>query len=239
LKSRFKHTSGFTLIEVLIATVVLASVVALAGTSYSLYLQAWSKRAGGNERLFKEYRLNLLLKSSLESAFDYYVTDRLGARPTPFYPFFLGLTDELSFVTLSSVWHKGAPALARLRLEKESADLNGRRSLIYEEWPLNDRYLAFNEISEDWPALHQAVIFAGAENIKFRYYGFLKTRYQVEREREIDVLGWQGEFSGRKKYVLPRRIEITANFADDQKKVLTAYLKIENPLKRIYYTDSE
>ena len=127
---RHARTRGFTLIEVLISSMVLAVIIYLGTLSYSMFLSMWGERRLLDTKAVNKYRSHMLLRSSLESVYDYYVTDRANERLGLYYPFFKGEKDEMEFVTLSSVFKKGFPAAARLRITASTGSNRREQSAL-------------------------------------------------------------------------------------------------------------
>jgi prepilin-type N-terminal cleavage/methylation domain-containing protein len=230
------NNSGFTLIEVLIATMVLGAMIYLATFSYSAVLNVWGQRRLTDVRALSEYRNHALCRSALESVFDYYVTDPVSERQGAFYPYFKGEPDQLQFVTLSSVFHKGLPAAARLKVTAGSGDAEGTYLVTYEEMPLNRWYIRYDNQE---PAYTDAmVVYENIRAFKIRYYGLgvvgpfsgpgqtvVKTAYD-----------WYERFDGSVTRSIPELIEIQLYTEGNGETRLVFPVRVYNPGKRIAYS---
>lgn len=202
------NSAGFTLIEVLIATLVLSMVIYLATISYAVFLDTWERKRLLDVVAIQEYRSRFLLRNSLESIFDYYVTDPKSERINRRFPFFKGEKERLEFVTLSSVFHKGKPAVARIRLQKNEA--NDSKALIYEEASLEQRYIRYNDDS-----LEYEIGMPICENLKslhIRYFGVWETKFDLLKDAFVTEYKWQETFEGKKRNATPDIIEIKVGF---------------------------
>ena len=65
--TELRNPKGFTLIEVLISTMVLAVIIYLATLSYSMFLNTWGERRLSDTNAINKYRSHMLLRSSLVS----------------------------------------------------------------------------------------------------------------------------------------------------------------------------
>ena len=75
VKERLKHKqfSGYTLIEVLIAMVILMSLMFTANYSYSQYSGYWAGRLGQFDRTLFQFQGLLQVKDTIDSAIPYMV----------------------------------------------------------------------------------------------------------------------------------------------------------------------
>jgi len=191
--------NGFTLIEILVVTLILSVMVSLAFFAMGLYLKTWSGRSLGDTRTLQEYRSRTLVRHALESVWEYYVTDPANERIEIFYPFFKGETRSLTGVTTSSVFQKGVPAVFRIRLG-DGNETDG--SLIYEEAPLEKWYLRY---MNDSPVFaYSLVMMTRITQIGFRYYGFWEILPLAENEDIPQIVyRWQETFDGRERGDIP------------------------------------
>ena len=149
---------GFTLIEIIAATTILAIIIYLALTAYAFWGDAWRKGRLADTRSLDLYRSHILCRSAIESVCDYYVTDPVNERNRVHYPYFIGDGTSLAFVTLSSVFSKGMPAAARIRMAETET---GVQNLVYEETSLLRQYIRYEDKVPEYD--RQIVLF---ENVK-------------------------------------------------------------------------
>ncbi len=198
------NSAGFTLIEVLIATLILSMVVYLATISYAMFLDAWEKKRLSDISAIQEYRSRFLLRNALESMFDYYVTDPKSEKRDRRFPFFEGEKESLRFVTLSSVFHQGKPAVARIRLQKNEAD--DSKALIYEEASLEQRYLRYNDDSLEYG--NGMLICDNLKSLRIRYFGAWETKFDLLKDAFVTEYKWQETFEGNERNTIPDIIEM-------------------------------
>ncbi|MBC2696417.1 MAG: prepilin-type N-terminal cleavage/methylation domain-containing protein [Desulfobacteraceae bacterium] len=208
LRSAIRNcNAGFTLIEVLIATMILSALVYLATLSYSMFLTVWEKKRLTDTSAINDYRSHILVRSALESIYDYYVTDPANEKVGRYYPFFKGKRDMLEFVTLSSVFSKGFPAIARLKLERQDMAAGEHCNVIYQEAPLDQIYIKYADVKPEYS--HTIIVYTEVKKINIRYYGEWETRWIPERDNFDTVYRWQDTFHGEKRNTIPEIIELT------------------------------
>ncbi len=195
---------GFTLIEVLISSFVLAMMVTMAVMSYSFFLRTWQSRKLSDNSLLYEYRNSILVHYAMESIYDYFVTDHTNERRGRFYPFFRGERDQLHCVTLSSVFRRGLPAIACLRLAKIPG--SSLYNLVYEEAPLDTVYLRYNNRLPEYR--FSLVLFNEVQKVNIRYYGITEVRWIEKISAYHRIRKWKPTFSGRDINGIPEKIEI-------------------------------
>jgi len=230
-----KKNSGFTLIEVLVATIILASLVYLSTLSYSLFLRIWQQGGAKANVAVERYRTDSLLRSSLDSIYDYYVTDPANEKAGFYYPFFKGGPDEVEFVTLSSVFRKGWPAVARLRMREVQEREQSHYQVVYEETPLQDSYVKYNDFSQGYQ--HTMIVYDNVKNFRLRYFGEWEPEHVFGKATAPPVImyKWQDSFYGRKTGAIPRQIDLAVTIGDDHE-MLHYRVMAENVFKRSFFT---
>ncbi|MBF0225770.1 MAG: prepilin-type N-terminal cleavage/methylation domain-containing protein [Desulfobacterales bacterium] len=199
-----QRTNGFSLVEVLISTIILSLIVFIVSFSYSIFLRGWSAKKLIDIKAINDYRERTLLRNSLESAYDYFITDHSNEKIGFYYPYFNGHDSSIEFVTLSSVFWKGLPAAARLRADK---DENGLQKLIYEEVPLDSFFIKYD--SDKIIYKKSMIPYDNIKQISFRYYGLLKSVMNSLTLSFDFFYDWQNEFIGKDKRLMPEIIEIS------------------------------
>lgn len=224
--------AGFTLIETLIATVVLSAVIYLAMLSYSMFLNIWEKKRLTGISAINSYRSHVLVRSALESIYDYYVTDPADEKIGRHYPFFEGKRNMIEFITLSSVFKKGVPALARLRLESEDRDDGEYYRIIYEETPLDHTYIKYIGIKPKYS--NAMIVYTDVKRIKIRYYGEWETKWVPKLDDFKTVYKWQDTFDGQERNTIPEWIELTLDTRTAETTLLFQ-VKANNAYKRAFF----
>ena len=230
MRSSCGGDSGFTLIELLISTLILASIVLLAVLSYSTFLNTWESKRLTDLDALDEYRSHVLLRYALESAYDYFVTDPTNERLGVYYPYFKGYPDRLEFVTLSSVFFKGSPAAARMRIIKDD---NGEiQKLVYEEAPLDRIYIRYNDFEPEY--IEQMLPYRDLKNVNIRYYGLEEIRWNERLDNLEKIYGWQEGYQGEEKKDIPEMIELLLTTAEGDTR-LAFSVKGRNIYKKSFY----
>jgi len=224
------NQSGFTLIEMLVTTMILSVMVGLAFFAMGLYLKGWESNRFGDTSTIMDYRTQTLVRNSMESVWEYFVTDPANERIDVFYPFFKGKKTEVVGVTTSSVFHKGVPALFRFRLDAED---KAEKSLIYEETPLDDGFIRYEN---DLPAFSYSMVFMRRiKKLHFRYYGLWEILPpQGDGEDVIMVYRWLDVFDGRDRNAIPKIIEINLEMPETERQLIF-YVMSDNMSKAAMY----
>ncbi|GAP74603.1 hypothetical protein W04_1119 [Pseudoalteromonas sp. SW0106-04] len=153
--------SGFTLIELMLASSLLMLVMFSGYYAYSLYTDKWSKRT---DYFWGRTQKGLAFESItrvIESAYPYVVIDDKG-RPSQY---FSGDQDRVIFVSRSPIFtHKTAVVEFRI------IDHNGKKALLYNESAFANDFLLRQSDLIEWQ--HQVLLVEELRNIKFRYFGW-------------------------------------------------------------------
>jgi len=224
-------SKGFTLIEVLISTLILGIVIGIALMAGAGFMDVWQKSGILFSDVFVSARHRILLRESVESVYDYYVTDKTNhiwadEGKHHYFPFFKGNADSVEFVTLSSVFHYGAPAIAMLFTEKNDI---GKYNLVYKEADLNKFFIKYAQDKIDYS--RQIIIYKNLEKAGFRYYGLVETRVNTKLMTADDIFKWADGFSGSRTGHIPEQIEITIDSDDTGAKIIQFKVRAENNQK--------
>lgn len=206
---------------------ILAMVVSMAAFSLSMFMDLWRDDRYAGAEAIEEYRLASLLRSSLEGAYDYYVTDPANERLRNYYPFFFGNSDSLTYVTLSSVFSQDSPALVRISFKKE--DVAQGTAIIYQEALLDSTYVRYQD---QLPAFsHQLLLSESVTDAQFRYFGLWERIWQPALEDFLETERWQATFFGKEKKMIPKKVELTLTFPQG-KEVLLFPIRSYNVFKQ-------
>ncbi len=222
--------NGFTLIEILVVTLILSVMVSLAFFAMGLYLRTWNSRSLGDTQTLHDYRSRTLVRNAMESVWEYFVTDPANERIEVFYPFFKGKSRSVTGVTTSSVFHKGVPAIFQMRLYTGD---DTTRSMIYEEAPLDNWYLRY--VDESPVFSYSLVYMTQITEVRFRYYGLWEVLPLVENEMIPQmVYRWQETFDGLERMAVPQIIELTLKTAESTR-IMTFQVLADNTAKATLY----
>jgi hypothetical protein len=230
MQSSFRGNTGLTLIELLISTVILASIILLAVLSYATFLNTWESKRLTDSDALDEYRSHLLLRYALESAYDYFVTDPANEKIGVYYPYFRGYSDRLEFVTLSSVFCRGSPAAARIRIVED--DQEEDRKLVYEEASLNSTYLRYNDFEPEYK--DTMVPYKDLKSIGIKYFGLKERKWDSRLEDFQNIYGWQERYEGKKKRDIPEMIELLLTTEEGDRRLVFS-VKGRNLYKEFFY----
>ena len=194
LKRRLPASKGYTLIEVLMASLIFSIMVFLATFALDQSLRQYQGVMERGLNFWEDAKI-LWLQRSLSSAIDYYVYDE---RKKLWFPFFIGKVDLISYVSLSP-FSQDSPVLIVLKKESTERGYN----LVYYELPVLtsdlkdiENILVFEEYKKRGISF---VFFKDLENLNFKYYGY---------DRFRGFYDWFSEFEGSKFLQLPSIVKI-------------------------------
>ncbi|WP_220782408.1 pilus assembly FimT family protein [Shewanella sairae] len=194
------HTKGFTLIEILIAMLLLSMVMFIGSLSFSTFSQQWQKDMGTFTEEVANAKNLVLLQKAINGIANYIVKD---TDDDPAY-FFKGNDKYLVFITNKPVFSVGQQALVRLSV---AVNQDGSQQLVYEESPFDrNPLLRIDEL----PQSRFMQVLLTDEQIRFNYYG-----WQDQQQRSAYYEGeptspkWISEYFGENSGMLPYAINIT------------------------------
>jgi len=225
-----RKENGFTLIEVLISTTIIAIVVYLAFLAQSFFLNIWYSNKLASNIAMEEYRVHSLMRSAIESITEYFITDPESEKAGAYYPFFNADSSSVEFVTLSSVFFKGSAAAGKLFLKKNTKEKT--MALIYEEASLDATYIRYQ--GERIAYSRSMVIADGLSSVTFRYYGTWEIIWNDELEYFEANKQWQDVYQGKDRKTTPDIIEISLAGKDGEQR-LSFPVKSHNPYKAAFF----
>lgn len=220
-----KSEAGFSLIEVLVSTLILSLTIYMASVSCSIFLKIWGEKKFASYQNMHDYRKRALFRNSVESALDYFVEFGNSENRTVYCPFFKGTPDSITFVTFSSMFKSNKPAVASVIFEKKK---DSTLSVIYREAFFDESYLAHYD---DKIIFEKSVLlYEGLDDVKIRYYGLWKREIIDDSGSFRTLYKWQDEFDGSEKKRIPQIIEITLE-GDNISRKLNIPVRNNNPIK--------
>mgnify|MGYP006126238207 FL=1 len=196
-----KQYSGFTLIEVLIAMVILMSLMFTANYSYSQYSSYWAGRLGQFDRTLFQFQGLLQVKDTIDSALPYFVED--GQGEYTFY--FLGRDQGVTFVSAAPIFAvtQNDASVVRLFIEKVDA----RYQLVYEEAPLSDEILI--RLDQQLTFKYRLVLLSSSKPLSFSYFGWKQWQHKTQREDYDGILpSWQNSYDAAVSRVQPLAMQL-------------------------------
>lgn len=191
---------GFTLVEMLVAIVVLSLVIGISTYAYSLFARQWDDKLGRFEQAQAEYQRLEWLAAALEDTLPYIVRDDSGQ--IGFY--FLGRDEGLTLVTMSPIFQTGQPALIRVFREPDGS---GAWQLVYEEAPFDRQLLV--RADQRLEFRHRIVIARDLPRPEFRYFGWPDLSSWLTGD-DVPGVGraWFVEYDGMVRRYHPELIEL-------------------------------
>lgn len=202
-----KNHRGFTLVEILIAMLILSAVMYIGSMSFSVFSQKWQQGQARFDTAAERARALLLLRQALQGSANYLVQND---KQQPEY-LFEGAAKSLLFVTSQGLFSPGQLSLVRLQVES-AADNTTADKLWYQETPLGQIPLLS---LEQLPPASAKTLLLSAANIRFNYYGWASLE---DIERFFDGEGtrpqWQNTYHAGAIGRLPYTLNIS--WADDE-----------------------
>lgn len=191
---------GFTLVEMLVAMVVLSLVIGISTYAYSLFARQWDGKLGRLEQAQANYQRLEWLAASLEDTLPYIVRDDEGE--IGFY--FLGRDEGLTLVTMSPIVQTEQPALIRVFREPDG---NGAWQLVYEEAPFDRQLLV--RANQRLEFRHRIIIARDLPRPEFRYFGWPDlSAWLMSGEAPDSGRSWFEEYDGMMRRYHPALIEL-------------------------------
>lgn len=225
-KTKFSNASGFTLIEVLISTLILGMVLTVTFTALTTYRNVWEKSDTLFADVFTMSRYKILVRQSIESIYSYYVTEKTGEKKEVYFPLFKGSDKKIEFVTLSSVFDDGFPAAAELTIEQNKYN---KYDIIYKEAPLVDFYIKYADDQLEYSK--KIKVYKNLNKAGFRYYGVFDIIFHPEQQKSEFVCKWDDHYFSRKRGRLPEILELEIDSDRNGKEKLTFYIKSDSSYK--------
>ena len=196
---------GLTLLEMLVALVILSSVMAIASSAYSYYATGFNDRGERFNEQFQLLRKRTIWQDQLASAFYYYVE----VLPNNFRPYFQGSAKEISWMTTNSLLEPGRVARSWLGLKQGM--------LTYCEQPLSHKLVKQLNFEVDEICSSYNLPVEAAENLNIQYYSWPNLRdWHLTQSNEQpvppqDQPQWNKAHDASEKELLPlwAKLELT------------------------------
>jgi prepilin-type N-terminal cleavage/methylation domain-containing protein len=191
---------GFTLIEVLLAMILLSIVMYIGSLSFSIFSERWRKDLGGFNTDVSDARKLLLLRQVLHGAANYLVRDQQNRAVY----LFAGEATQLTFVTNSPLFQPEAQALVRLTVRTLD---NGQQQLLYSESSFASTPLFTNS---PLPEPEKTIVLLQSENIRFNYFGWESFAARIRyTESYQGAPSWQPSYAAADIGVIPYAVNLS------------------------------
>jgi prepilin-type N-terminal cleavage/methylation domain-containing protein len=154
--------SGLTLVELLVTMTILAMIVVIGASAFSLFAQRWSGELGSFNALVSRTRDAVLVQEVLDSLVPWVAYDSAGK---PFV-YFEGNRNGFVAVSSRSIYSAGDYAVVRLSVVQNS---DTRFDVFYEEWPMSDDILLSTRQTINFS--EATLLYAAVNNPVFEYLG--------------------------------------------------------------------
>lgn len=162
-----KKTKGFTLIELMLASALLMTVLYAGYYAFSLYSSKWDKRVNVFWNQTKEgIALNTVVR--LLQSSSKYVTSTTQNKQALLFD-----ADQqfIRFVTETPIYSRGT-AIVELRIETSQSGI--QKQLLYRELDISGKPLLqySDKIAEDFQWQHSRVLLSGYQHISWQFYSY-------------------------------------------------------------------
>ena len=207
---------GFTLLEMLIATTVLALILTVGNTAFGLFTSRWGDREDAFTARFEHTRRTLLLQDVMDSLLPYVVRDGEGTARL----YFEGNRNGFVAVAAQGLFREDTECVVRLQLAQQQ-DLTF--ALLYEEWPLGNAQLL--DAQQPIPFGPPLILAEGLQAARFDYFGWPSLAAKLAAaERPAGTRGpqpqWQEAYNALSAELMPWRIRLTLGTEGDEERLL-------------------
>lgn len=205
-------SSGFTLIELMIAVTILTMLLFTGSYVYQMLASRWDKELGSFNQSAKQTKSFILIKNLLKGIHPFIVWDKkLSGEKKPSF-FFIGSNDSLLSVSRAGLFVQQYPEIFRIKaLEKES----GLFDLVYQSTSTQNTLLLYAQ--QEIIFEHQITLLSDITEIKFKYLGWNGFMERGRAEEEHSEATWRDYFSGIDNQLLPEKMIIYVK--QDQKEL--------------------
>ncbi len=193
---------GFTLVELMIALVILVGLLFTANFSYSLYSRYWSGRLGEFDQSMFYYQGLLQVKNTVDSAVPYVVKN-----DTEGYSFyFLGRDEGFTLVSAAPIFAPTVNDASVVRIFREQ--VGNTYQLVYEEAPLLDGLLI--HLNQQLAFKYRTVLMRTDQPITFEYFGWAQREHKfVQQNFPAAQPSWSSQYDGAVTRLQPEKIAMT------------------------------
>ncbi|GGA98869.1 PulJ/GspJ family protein [Agarivorans gilvus] len=200
-----KNNKGFSLVEMLVAMVLLTGVISVASFAYSQFSRYWEGSVGRFYDEFYEIRQKNIVRDIIGSVIPYVAYNK--NEQSRYY--FEGHASGFVGISRNSFSFPGQPAVIRV-FSEQNTDFT--YELIYQESPMYNSYLTSTTEQVDFT--YQITIDEGLQSVAFKYYGVTEEDVGELEQRKLD---WFNDYNALVRMTPPERISITWTDNDIEK----------------------
>lgn len=199
--------AGLTLIEMLVALLILASMMSLSSMAYSFYVTGFLDRDKQFNAGLQQVRRQLAWQDQLSAAFYYMIE----VAPDMHRPYFQGDSNSIQWMSTTSMQQPGQPALARIELQDNQ--------LTYCEALLSDYLPADLGVQQQSVCGYFKLPIEPIDALQIDYYSWpdFMQRYQAMHASDgsagVAIMGpgWRDTHDGMSQQLLPEWVRLTIN----------------------------
>ncbi|GAB0111509.1 Tfp pilus assembly protein FimT/FimU [Pseudoalteromonas distincta] len=197
--------TGFTLIELMIATAILSGLLFLGSFTYQMLAQRWTKELGEFQNTLETTKSFNLLNATLTAVQPYVVLDEDDGNSTSYNPgfLFIGRENRLFSVTKQGLFDQNYPEIFRLIVEKNAEN---KYNLIYQG--VSTKQQALVTAQQNITFTQQITLLSDFDEIKFNYLGWDGFVARSEGIQNGLQPTWRKTFSGLDNQLLPDQMAI-------------------------------
>jgi len=203
---------GFTLLELLVATSVLAAVVLVATAGYGWFVSRWDNALGRVDSVAQQYQNQARVRRAISAVQVNYLRQTNVATTTVF-PFFEGAANGFRSISHAPALINDSPAIIELRVVEDG----DTQALEYREWSEAEALLRGPQQLQKPPRVLR--VLDNVRGIRFRYYGFISLQQYLQQDdtnTQRLTRQWFDSYRGQDRLLLPERLEIRFTNAQDQ-----------------------
>lgn len=213
-----RHSSGYTLIEVLVAATIFSAMVTLASMALNQGLKQYQGLMEKGLNFWDNARY-VWIQRSFNSTADYYIHTAMDG----WTPYFIGNLDQVSYVSLSPLVGE-RPVVVWIRYEQEG---DGKHSLVYYELPVETKtYDAINRetVFSEYKKGASVKLLEGLDSLEWSFYGF-----DIGERKYV----WSQSYDARRKKLLPALVKVSYG-SGAAKNILVFGINVNSTLKMNY-----
>jgi general secretion pathway protein J len=196
-------SSGFTLIEVIVALTILGFIVLMVSGTFRLGLSSWEKGDSIKEDYQKIRMISQLVSRQMKSLVPYKIrTEKAEGN----YLAFDGKANSLRFVSALAIMAKRPEGFVYAVYQFKDEGDKGGRLVLYEQRALNKDFFE-DELKED----SAMTLLGGISQVRFEYY----READEEKNRKEE---WVEEWNAKEEKELPKAVRMTLTYSNGKGK---------------------